>query len=106
MTNSNHLTHGFHQASGGGASPEELDPTTGIEPTVRASHGLACPGCGRDDWLIVSGHKSIMLEPGRYVGLCSYHITERCEIMCMGCGASGTVAEFRVSPGQEIMIYD
>lgn len=105
MTNSNHLTLGFHQASGGGAVAATADPTNaGIAPTVRASHGLECPVCGSDAALFVTGFVQMELTPKRYVPFGGYRIGEDNRIQCMACLHNGTVGEFRVSEGQDIAI--
>ena len=105
MTNSNHLTHGFHQASSGGASYEEQNPPMmSLADTVRETHGLECPECHSDAALFVSAFVQVELAPRRYVPFGGYRINEGCRIQCMACLHDGTVGAFRVSEGEDIAI--
>lgn len=106
MTTSNHLTHSFHEAIEADASPAAQAPLPADRgATVRTSHGLACPNCGDDTCLFVTGFIQVEIAPRRYRAFGAPSIRESNDIQCVKCGNFGTVAAWRVAPCEDTDLF-
>lgn len=68
--------------------------------TVKDEWGLCCPGCGKDDGLIITADVQLLLTPNGTVEhpTSGWHEwTEHSGCVCAYCDYGGNVSEFQVS---------